>query len=222
MSDTKYSSLESSGERLKEFITRNARLIILIAILLLVGIVVAIVVVETTRARTVAGLEAIETLEESIFQYMLGYDEAASLENLETEVLDVVNRFPKEFAGQRAYLLLATLYDEIDDHQKASDYFEKAADVPVQSHLVDTALMRAALSAERAGDDARATALIQKLLEKVPQGTQAPRALFNLGRLEEARGNIQGAKEYYERLEIEFPASSWTKLGKDRIILLDR
>jgi len=48
-----------------------------------------------------------------------------------------------------------------------------------------------------------------------------PRVLFNIGRIEETRGNIDKAVESYKKLVTDYPSDQWASLAKSRIITLD-
>ena len=217
-----YEKTASSESGLKGFMIRYSRLIIVLAAVLLAAIITTIVVVEVNRSKNLEGLSAVEELEQSFYSYLTGADEAVDAEGLKSQAAQLIERYPRSFPAQRAHLLLGLLAEESSDLASAATHMEAVAEIPVDSHLVEVALLRAYAYREEAGELAQAKANLSRLLELGPDSVQAPRALFNLGRLAEVEGNSTEALEYYNRLSIEYPASSWTNLGKDRIILLNR
>ena len=49
----------------------------------------------------------------------------------------------------------------------------------------------------------------------------APEALFNIGRVEETRGDIEAALKAYNSVAATFPNSRWTDISKSRILVLE-
>ena len=57
-------------------------------------------------------------------------------------------------------------------------------------------------------------------MQGYPDSTLVPELLFNIGRLEEQKGDFAAAQAAYNQLEEQHPLSNWTKLGRNRIIAL--
>lgn len=145
----------------------------------------------------------------------------AVLEKDLSDQLDrLVGRYPRQFGGQRGLFLRADLRFEKkawDDARK--DYEDLARRFPA-SYLAAVSLFNAGVCAEEKGDVEAAQALYMRAVEKYRDSGASPRALFDAARLDEQKGAWEDARKKYERLDADYPLSSWTKLGKNRIIAL--
>ena len=81
-------------------------------------------------------------------------------------------------------------------------------------------LFNAAVCAEEAGDLAGASKLYAQVFGSYKDSTVAPRALFDAGRVAEARNDWSEAQKDYEQLDSQYGQSVWDKLAKNRIIEL--
>ena len=83
--------------------------------------------------------------------------------------------------------------------------------------------MNAAVSLEEAGDAAGALAAyadFEKGFSADP--VLAPQVFFTQGRLLETQSKTADAVAAYKKLLAKFPESGWTKLGRDRILILSQ
>jgi TolA-binding protein len=81
--------------------------------------------------------------------------------------------------------------------------------------------MGASAARENAGDSEAALVHLQAVVDDFgTQSSYTPRALFNVGRINEVQNNIVEASEAYNRLIDDYPTSSWTNLARNRIITL--
>ena len=143
----------------------------------------------------------------------------AALEKDLSDQLDrLVGRYPRQYGGQRGLFLRADLRLEKkawDDARK--DYEDLARRFPA-SYLAAVSLFNAGVCAEEKGDVEAAQTLYMRVVEKYRDSGASPRALFDAARLDEQKGAWEDARKKYERLDTDSPLSSWTKLGKNRII----
>lgn len=145
----------------------------------------------------------------------------AALEKDLADQLDrLIERYPNRYGGQRGLFLRADLRFKNkawDDARK--DYEELARRFPA-SYLAGISLFNAGVAAEENGDTDAAQKLYMRVVEKYAESAASPRALFDAARLDELKGAWEDARAKYERLDSDFPLSTWTKLGKNRIIAL--
>lgn len=62
-----------------------------------------------------------------------------------------------------------------------------------------------------------AVAYYDQVVSRFPRSARAPTALYKLGRLEEARGNVPAARNYYDRVLKEYPRSDDADVVRDRL-----
>jgi TolA-binding protein len=145
----------------------------------------------------------------------------AALEKDLSDQLDrLVARYPRAYGGQRGLFLRADLRFKNkawDDARK--DYEELARRFP-ESYLAGISLFNAGVCAEEQGDAEAAQGLYMRVAEKYRDSGASPRALFNAARLDEQKSAWEDARKKYERLDSDYAPSTWTKLGKNRIIAL--
>lgn len=149
----------------------------------------------------------------------------AEHDRIDAELDDAITIARDEFAGQyadlRATFIAAERAFVAEEWSDARTFYIDLVDRFPASHLVAPALAAAAAAAEEDGDLTSARALWQRIADgEGAPSLEAPRALFNLGRLAETANERDAAVAYYERLIDEHPSSSWTSLGRNRILLL--
>jgi TolA-binding protein len=101
-----------------------------------------------------------------------------------------------------------------------AEAFQTLASRFPRSYLAPLALLYAGVSYEELGDAKQALASYQRLQQRYRDSYLLPRALFSVGRLLEVEGDSAGALKAYNELEDDHPDSNWTKVARNRIILL--
>ncbi len=161
---------------------------------------------------------------ETLYQSWALESDATKKATLETDLKDqlarLVSKYPRQYGGQRGLLLRADLAfagKSWDDAQ--ADYEALAKRFP-RSYLAPIALFNAAICLEEKGDKDDAQGLYDKVVKSYADSVIAPRALFNAARIDEEKEAYTEASVRYNDLSTKYPASDWTKLGKNRIIAL--
>ena len=143
---------------------------------------------------------------------------------LEKDLFDnlgtLINRYPRQYGGQRGLYIRA----EANFANKAwdgalKDYEALAARFPM-SYLAPISLFDAAACYEEKGDADTALKLYVKVSSAYKDSTVAPRALFDSGRLYEARSDWTNAQKTYESMDGLYAQSMWTRLAKNRLVEL--
>lgn len=128
---------------------------------------------------------------------------------------------PNTFYAQRAMFHQASIKAQKKDFAGALTIYETLGNTTPRSFLSAISLFNASIAAEQSGDIEKAITLLSKIDSEFKElSAELPRALINLGRLQEAKKNTVAAMEFYNRLISEYPESDWTKIAKDRIIFL--
>ena len=145
----------------------------------------------------------------------------AALEKDLTEQLNrLVDRYPRQYGGQRGLFLRADLsYSKKAWDAALKDYETLAQRFP-KSYLAPISLFDAGVCAEEKGDTDGAQKLYTRVSVSYKDSTVAPRAIFNAGRIDELKGAWTEAQKKYEQMDGLYSQSVWTKLAKNRVIEL--
>jgi TolA-binding protein len=143
-------------------------------------------------------------------------------ESCREQIREILDRYPRTYAAQRAFLILGGMEFELENWTEAEKSFKSLYDRFSDSYLGAVALWNLSVVYERS-DAPEAALETLETLETEFRDTypDMPHVLFSLGRMEETLGDIEGARERYNDLVDNFPRSNWTKLARDRIIFLD-
>lgn len=174
---------------------------------------------------SLARIEEAEGLYESwVDAREAGEDEAAEgiRVNLDTVIQDVLRRYPRKYAANRALFLQGEMYRHMEDWVTAGESYRQTAETFPRSHLASVSLYNAGAAFEEAGNLPAATESFEELIDRFSTSPSplVPRALFSLGRIAEEEGDSAVAQGHYQQLVENHPGSSWTSLARSRIILL--
>ncbi len=145
----------------------------------------------------------------------------AALEKDLTAQLDrLVDRYPRQYGGQRGLFLRADMNYSRKAWDAALKDFETLAGRFPKSYLAPISLFNAGVCAEEKGDTDGAQKLYTRAYVTYKDSTVAPRSMFNAGRIDELKGAWAEAQKKYEQLDGLYSQSVWTKLAKNRLIEL--
>jgi predicted negative regulator of RcsB-dependent stress response len=150
--------------------------------------------------------------------------DAAKKATLEKDLFDqlgtLINRYPRQYGGQRGLLLRADArFDKKAWDAALQDYQTLAARFP-KSYLAPISLFNAAVCYEEKADTDNALKLYVKAAADYKDSTVAPRALFDSGRLYEAKSDWASAQKAYQSMDGLYAQSMWTRLAKNRVVEL--
>ncbi len=150
--------------------------------------------------------------------------DAAKKGALEKQLMDhlgvLTGRYARQYGGQRGLFIRADVFSQKkawNDAQK--DYQALAARFPA-SYLAPISLFDAGVCLEEKGDSDGALKLYQKVSDAYQDSPVAPRAMFDAARLQEQKGSFDDAHKTYDQIDGLYPASTWDKLAKNRLIEL--
>lgn len=142
---------------------------------------------------------------------------------LEAELADIQASAPVGYGLSKAWFVQGNYWAAQKKWTEASKAYHTVFDKEPSSYLAPIALVNAAVSLEEAGDNAGALGLYTAF-DKAFAGNVllAPQVFFTEGRLFEAEKKVPEALAAYKKLLEKFPESNWTKLGRDRILVLSQ
>ncbi len=207
---------------ISDFLLRYRRIIlssIAVVSVIVLAIVIFSVVVEKRNSDATAQIE--DLLEK--WEKAKGKKEGQELADAEDDILTELNSIAEKnkhlSAGARANLVAAEFYYNKKDWSNARERYLAAVEAKDSIYIAPLAYYNAAVCSEELADPDQAIELYNKALDH-DSFTMKPRALFNIGRIEEQRGNRDLAIASYEKLAESYPDDSWTLLAKSRIIAL--
>ena len=125
----------------------------------------------------------------------------------------------RSYAAFRAYTTLGEIYVLRKDWEKALTFYQKAGEAQPKSYTAGIAYFNAAACADELQQHDKALELYT-LSGSYDDFPLKPRALFNIGRLEESLAHSDKAIEAYTKLTELYPDNDWALLAKSRIIAL--
>ena len=125
----------------------------------------------------------------------------------------------RTYAGFRAYTTLGEIYVLRKDWEKAIAFYQKAGEAQQKSYTAGIAYFNAASCADELQQHDKALEFYT-LSAASDDFSLKPRALFNIGRLEESLSHSDKAVEAYTELTEAYPDNDWALLAKSRIIAL--
>lgn len=210
---------ENTSEKVEGFITRNRVIILaIVGILLVVGIAVGVGygVSDKVRQTGLAALEQIETTYSTKTDDLTD-DELAARKEQALEALSAYTG-KRGVVGARANMLAGSVAYAQNDFNSAANYYVAAAEAEKKAYTAPVCYFNAASCYEEL--DNLEYAEKYYALSAVDTFSLQAHALFSLGRVREATGNISGAVEAYEKVASAYDSVSWADLANSRIIVL--
>lgn len=213
---------KSATVLVSEFLIKNRKVIIVSLSVILVAFLAFIAVTAISERRSDELIGKVETLQADWNELRGGEDKDATTAK-EDEIIstlkDLADKNKGSVAGARAYMTVAEVYYQRKDWKSAKDAWLSAASAGSKSYVVGLCYVNAAVCADELGNQDEAVTLFTKASE-LDNFSMKPRALFNIGRIEEQRSQKEAALEAYEKLVGAYPDDTWSLLAKSRIIAL--
>ena len=213
----------SIHSRLNNFLRKYRGTVVAVFAASILAVVVAAVwtiVGERIDSRSAQALEKVE----ASLQEWYGMDQGPEATEKANEILaaldSIRSKYGKRYAAQKAVVLAGRTQARNGNWAEAEKLFRQAADMKKNSLLAGVALQEAAVAAEEHGDAQAAIELWTRVLGTEALAVGIPHAHFALGSLYEEAKQFDKAKAEYDKLTSEFPDNDWTKLARNRIILL--
>lgn len=211
----------SASERINTFIQRNRRAILIAAaviVVALVGFIAGLSIRDALRAKAIKEAEALGARYEELRNFLTDQSKEKEAEDLARDI-SAFAATHRGYAGARGYDLLAALHAEKKDWENAEKAWTSAAGAGAGTYLAPIFFFNAAVAAEEQGKTQEAIELYAKAQSDL--FPEASRAQFQIGRLEEGRGNQDAALQAYREIINKWPNDAvWTNLAQSRIITL--
>ena len=141
----------------------------------------------------------------------------------ESDLAEIQKSAPQGYGLSKAWFLQGSYFASQKQWREASKAFRTVFEKDAGSYLAPIALLNSGVSLEEAGDlEAASTAYADFEKHFATDVVLAPQVFFTQGRIFEAQGKTNEAVAAYKKLLAKFPESGWTKLGRDRILVLSQ
>jgi tetratricopeptide (TPR) repeat protein len=141
---------------------------------------------------------------------------------LEKELAEIQKNAPKGYGLSKAWFIEGNYFASQKKWTQAAKAFRTVFEKDQFSYLAPIALLNAAVSQEEGGEIAEALNTYGEFEKAYANDSLlSPQVFFTQGRLLEVQLKPVEAVVAYKKLLEKFPESSWTKLGRDRIISLN-
>lgn len=222
--DEPKSGMERFKDGLAVFLSRNAKILVIgfgVLLLVLAGLGVWSILHKDRVNDSAALAEQIE----ADFSAWLNTEDGDKKEQRKKELLEQIDMAQSDYSGlyaeQRALLVKGHYHYSLEDYQEAAEAYTALEAAFPDSYLAPVALYNAGTCYDELGQNDKAVEswgrLVEVYRDKTPLTAQT---LFSMGRISEEHGQGKEAKEYYQRIGDSYPESDWTKLAKQRIIVL--
>lgn len=211
---------ETSAEKLDSFLTRNRKAILTVALIVVVAVIAVAACVVVNAKNTEKGLAKVDAISYALTQNasdLAGEELASRQDKALSELASLTGK--GGIVGTRANMLAGDLYFQKKDYENAKTAWVKAAEAKKNAYTAPISYYNAAVSAENLNDLDDALAYYQKAAD-AEDFLLADHALFNVGRVNEAKQDYAAARDAYNKLNDTNPNGDWASLAKSRLIAL--
>ncbi len=197
--------------------TRKPIIVILVALILIAIILSVVVAMENSKIAE--GLNVLDSIE---FRYESLDNSSEEYSNEQSSLLKEAITLSEQSSGVvkvRSLLFSADVNFDLENWSDARDLYVQAYEADTTSYTAPLALYNAAISSEEMVDLDGAVSYLT-MAKNYEDFSLSARALFNLARIEDTRGNYQIAADTYQELNDNYPSTSWANLAKSRLIVL--
>ena len=209
------------SERCRQFLTQHRKPVVVMAATVCAVVAIALIVSSiSVRTARNASMETEALISEWTDLRDKNAEDMAAKEDALAEKLEKqAAANGRTYSAFRAYTTLGELYVLRKDWEKAIAFYQKAGEAQQKSYTAGIAYFNAASCADELQQHDKALEFYT-LSAASDDFSLKPRALFNIGRLEESLSHSDKAVEAYTKLTEAYPDNDWALLAKSRIIAL--
>lgn len=211
------------NDRLIDFIQKNRKTLVIVVVAILGALVATggvVTFLDSSRKKATAEIEGVAAQYADLKSITDEKDRETKVAEL-TEKVKTYTQKMGGYAKARSFELLGTIYADAKNWAEAEKAWVSASEVDSKSYLAPVALYNAAAAAEERGDSERALQLYSKVADAYSDTFPlASRAYFAVGRLSEAKKDLDSAKKAYQKIVDTWPNDGWSKFANSRLIAL--
>ena len=203
------------------FLEKNIKLIAGLISVLLVFVIFAVLGTSISSKSIEKGLSQVEAIEYS-FKKDADDISAEDFKAKQDEALASLQGLVLKggIVGVRANMLKAEILFEQKNYEESRTAWVKAAEIKKSAYTAPVCYYNAAVCSENLNDLDVAVSYYTSAVGS-NDFYLIDHAYFSLGRVNEAKGDLEKAVEAYKKIEEIHGSSRWVNLAKDRIILIN-
>lgn len=124
------------------------------------------------------------------------------------------------FSHNTAYYVLGNIYYDRGSWKESQKYLVRFADSEKKNALAPIALLKAALALEQAKDLKGAIGIYKRLEGTYSDSAVADQIYYNYARACAMNNDLDGSRQYYNKVIAAYPESAFAPLAKKRLFLL--
>lgn len=208
---------------LANFFQKYRILIAIILLALLLGVVAVGIMSEIKKNKIENAIEDLYPVEKSFNEWtaLAGEKKAEEKDSLIRELDKVIDGNKGTYAAQRAMILKAGIFYDLDDYEAAIANYENLSNTYPDSVIAPNALFSIAACYEELDNSDKALEYYNRVADEFSfESALAPHALYNTGRIYAVRGKRDEALEAFNEVLDAYPNSNWTNSSRTSIIQL--
>lgn len=210
----------SFADILGDVISKNRKIIVSVCAVLILAVIVYAVAVTVNSKSVESGLAKIDEITYTLTNKSSDLSESDLNSRMEKALGDLNSMVGKGgVVGVRANMLVAEIYFQKKDFEKARSSWIAAAEKGKKSYTAPLSYFNAAVCSEELNDVDSAVTYYGDAA-KAEDFFESDHALFSEGRVLETKGDFAAAQTSYQKVVDASPDTSWAKLAKDRLIAL--
>ena len=204
--------------KVKDYFRKNIRLVIYSAISIIVFLTIIISGIVYFNHREKNEIKELEIILEKY--YSSESDKEKNIQKTINDINNLINSSLWGYVNKNGYYIIAGLYFSVNKHNEGKDYLLKFVNKSPSSFFAPLALHRAGIECEKLNNINEALQLYQRLESEYDGCVISDEIYYDLGRIYHVKGNILKAKEYYNKVILQFPISMYASKAKKRLLLL--
>jgi len=211
-------------DNFSEFVQNNRKSIFIsggVLLILVIGFIVFLSVYDVLNKKAI---EKVELLADRFDELRFSINDENYTDDVDSLLEELESFGQKNFgiAASRAFSYAGRIYSAREDWSACEEAWLKASKKGNKTYLAPIALFNVAVAAEEQGRIEEAIEYLQKSVDHPFEFPAAPRAQFNIGRLNEQLGDNQAALEAYRAVLINWQDMPvWPQLARSAIIRIE-
>ena len=207
---------KDTATSVSSFIENHKTVIITISLLIIVAVIAFLAYSGISNSIRKSGLEKLDTL--SIEFTKVDQDDSAAIDDILVRAKELADS-SSGIVATRAYMFAADIDFANKNWEYSKESWLNAAKSSESAYTAPLCYYNAAVCAEEVGNTDRAIANYTLAVSK-ENFSLAPRAYFNMGRVEEQRGGFEAAEKAYNMLIDNYSGNDWANLAETRLLTL--
>ncbi|NLM00060.1 MAG: tetratricopeptide repeat protein [Treponema sp.] len=210
------------SEKLNVFLTKYGKVFVIVVLIMIVSAIAIGVFNYVQNKKIQSGFAIFDEITfafENARKDLSGEELKVKETELLTKALELADKNAKNGLGARAYMFAADIEFQAKNFENAVSNWIKAAQANKKSYTAALAYYNAAVASEELNDNEGAIKYFGLAVNN-EDFALVNKALFNLGRVQEANNAFADAVVTYNKLCDASPDNSYAQLAKSRIIAL--